>query len=71
MCVPPSISASPPWPIDHAHVETTTRWLVKQIIANQQKGKRIAWLTGGRMTKRFFGAKVLRRECDLFTRFGL
>lgn len=53
------------------HVDTVAPWLVDQVIANTQSGKRIAWLTGSRITKRFFDAKVLRRQRDLFSRYDL
>lgn len=53
------------------HVETVAPWLLEQILANKQSGKRIAWLTGGRITRRMFAAKVLRRPRDLFSRYGL
>jgi short-subunit dehydrogenase len=53
------------------YVETVTPWLTDQIIANTESGKRIAWMSTGKMMKRFFGAKVLGRKRDLFSRFGL
>ena len=53
------------------YVETATPWLVEQVLANRESGRRIAWLTTGRMMRRFFDAYVLRRKRDLFTRFGL
>ena len=53
------------------HVETVAPWLIEQVLANQQSGKRIAWLTGGRIAQRFFAAYVLRRKRDLFSRYGL
>ena len=53
------------------YVETVTPWLVDQILANRTQGRRIAWLTNGKMAKRFFDAKVLRRKRDLFSRFDL
>ena len=53
------------------YVETATPWLVEQVLANREPGKRIAWLTNGKITKRFFDAYVLRRKRDLFARFGL
>jgi NAD(P)-dependent dehydrogenase (short-subunit alcohol dehydrogenase family) len=53
------------------HVETSTPWLVDQILANRQSGRRIAWLTTGKIMRRFFDAYVLRRKRDLFSRYGL
>ena len=53
------------------HVETATPWLVEQVLANRDSGRRIAWLSTGRVTRRFFDAYVLRRKRDLFTRYGL
>jgi len=53
------------------HVDTVAPWLVEQVLANKQSGKRIAWLTGGKITQRMFAAKVLRRPRDLFSRYGL
>jgi short-subunit dehydrogenase len=53
------------------YVETATPWLTEQILDNTESGKRIAWMTGGKIAKRFFDAKVLGRKRDLFTRFGL
>jgi NAD(P)-dependent dehydrogenase (short-subunit alcohol dehydrogenase family) len=53
------------------YVETSTPWLVEQVLANRQSGRRIAWLTTGRIMRRFFDAYVLRRRRDLFSRFGL
>lgn len=53
------------------HVETATPWLVEQILANRKSGRRIAWLSTGRVARRFFDAYVLRRKRDLFARYGL
>ena len=53
------------------YVETATPWLVEQILTNKESGKRIAWLTGGKIMKRFFDAKVLGKKRDLFSRYGL
>ncbi|MCP4001145.1 MAG: SDR family oxidoreductase [Gammaproteobacteria bacterium] len=53
------------------YVETVTPWLTDEIIANTESGKRIAWMSTGKMMKRFFAAKVLGRKRDLFSRFGL
>jgi len=53
------------------HVETATPWLVEQVLDNDKHGKHIAWLTGGKIARRFFEAKVLGRKRDLFSRYGL
>jgi len=53
------------------HVDTAAPWLVEQVLANRESGKRIAWLTNGKITGRFFDAYVLRRKRDLFSRYGL
>lgn len=53
------------------YVETATPWLVEQILANRDSGRRIAWLSTGRVTRRFVDAYVLRRKRDLFARYGL
>ncbi len=53
------------------YVETATPWLVAQVLANRRSGRRIAWLTTGKLMRRFFDAYVLRRRRDLFSRFGL
>jgi NAD(P)-dependent dehydrogenase (short-subunit alcohol dehydrogenase family) len=53
------------------HVETATPWLVEQVLANRQSGRRIAWLTTAKISRRFFDAYVLRRRRDLFARYGL
>lgn len=53
------------------HVETVAPWLVEQILANRKSGRRIAWLTGGRIAKRFFMSRVLGRKRDLFSRYGM
>ena len=50
------------------YVETSTPWLVDQMLANRESGRRIAWMTTGKLLGRFAGAKLKR---DLFTRFGL
>ncbi len=47
------------------HVETSTPWLVEQVLANQTSGRRIAWLTTGKIARRFFNAYVLRRNRDV------
>lgn len=53
------------------YVETSTPWLVEQVLANRAPGKRIAWMTTGKLLGRFVGAYVFRRKRDLFARFGL
>jgi NAD(P)-dependent dehydrogenase (short-subunit alcohol dehydrogenase family) len=53
------------------HVETATPWLAGQILANKRNGRRILWLTTGRITRRFFDAYVLRRRRDVFARYGV
>lgn len=53
------------------HVETATPWLTEQVLENKQYGRRIAWLSNGEISRRFFAAYVLRRKRDLFSRYGL
>jgi len=53
------------------YVETSTPWLVEQMLANRESGRRIAWMTTGKLLRRFAGAKLLGQKRDLFTRFGL
>jgi NAD(P)-dependent dehydrogenase (short-subunit alcohol dehydrogenase family) len=53
------------------HVDTATPWLVEQVLANREYGKRIAWLTTGKIMRRFFDSRVLGRKRDLFSRYGL
>jgi NAD(P)-dependent dehydrogenase (short-subunit alcohol dehydrogenase family) len=53
------------------YVETSTPWLVEQVLANRTNGKRIAWMTTGKLLRRFIGAKLPGQKRDLFTRFGL
>ncbi len=53
------------------YVETSTPWLVEQILDNDRYGRRIAWMSTGKILKRFFDAKALGRKRDLFSRFGL
>ena len=52
-------------------VADVTPWLVDQVLANRKSGKRIVWLTGGKIAGRFFAAKVLGRKRDLFSKYGL
>jgi short-subunit dehydrogenase len=53
------------------HVDTVAPWLTDEILENQKSGKRIAWMTGGKMLKRFVDAKVLGNKRDLFSQYGL
>ena len=53
------------------YVETAAPWLVDEVLANKESGRRIAWLTTGKIMTRFFQNKVLGRKRDLFTRYGL
>jgi hypothetical protein len=53
------------------YVETSTPWLVDQILTNRKSGKRIAWMSTGKILGRFVGAKLFGQKRDLFTRFGL
>lgn len=53
------------------HVETAAPWLTEQVLGNTEYGRRIAWLSGGEIMKRFAAAKLLGRKRDLFSRYGL
>ena len=53
------------------YVETSTPWLVDEMLANKKSGKRIAWMSTGKILGRFVGARLFGRKRDLFTRFGL
>ena len=53
------------------YVETSTPWLVDQMLANRESGRRIAWMTTGKLLGRFAGAKLFGQKRDLFARFGL
>jgi NAD(P)-dependent dehydrogenase (short-subunit alcohol dehydrogenase family) len=53
------------------HVDVATPWIVDEILGNTQNGRRIAWLTTGKIMRRFFAAKVLGRKRDLFSRYGM
>jgi len=53
------------------YVETATPWLVDEVLKNEKSGKRIAWLTGGEITKRFIKAKLFGQKRDLFDRYDL
>jgi NAD(P)-dependent dehydrogenase (short-subunit alcohol dehydrogenase family) len=46
-------------------VETVTPWLAEQVLANTRSGRHIAWLTRGKIIRRFLAAPLRRR--DLFT----
>lgn len=43
-------------------VETVTPWLVEQILANQKHGARLAWLTRGKIFRRFLSAPFRPRN---------
>lgn len=51
------------------YVETTTPWIVDQVLANDASGKHIKWLTTGKILKRVLTAKFNTR--DLFARYDL
>jgi short-subunit dehydrogenase len=53
------------------YVETVTPWLTEQILANKESGKRIAWMSGGKIMQRFIAARLLGRKRDLFSRYNL
>jgi NAD(P)-dependent dehydrogenase (short-subunit alcohol dehydrogenase family) len=53
------------------HVDTATPWLVEQVLANRQSGRRIAWLTTPKLLGRFAARYLLGRQRDLFARYGL
>ena len=53
------------------YVETAAPWLTDNIISNKENGKRISWMTGGKIMKRFMDAKLLGKKRDLFSRYGL
>jgi short-subunit dehydrogenase len=53
------------------HLETVAPWLTDEILANSKSGHRIAWMSGGKMLKRFVDAKILGKKRDLFSRYGL
>ena len=53
------------------YVETSTPWLVEQMLANRQSGRRIAWMTTGTLLGRFLKARLPGPKRDLFARFGL
>lgn len=53
------------------HVETAAPWLTEQVLENREHGKRIAWLSGTEIMKRFAAAKLLGRKRDLFSQYGL
>jgi NADP-dependent 3-hydroxy acid dehydrogenase YdfG len=51
-------------------VETATPWLVDQILANKKSGKRIAWITTGRIMKRFIAARFGKKR-DILSKYGI
>ena len=51
------------------HVETTTPWLVDQMLAATDKVVDITWLSTGRMLKR--GLKMLVGKRDVMSRYGV
>ena len=53
------------------YVETAVPWLTDEVLKNKKTGKRIAWLTGGEIAKRFMKAKLLGQKRDLFSRYEL
>ncbi|MBL8628517.1 MAG: SDR family oxidoreductase [Rhodospirillaceae bacterium] len=72
--MPPAERKKALWPINVMgdYVETTTPWLVDQMLATVaagESGKHIAWLTGGKIAGRFLTAGFKKR--DLFARYGL
>ena len=52
------------------HVETTTPWIVEQILANRRQNHDIAWLTNSRMIKRGF-AMLCGAKRDILSRYNL
>lgn len=53
------------------YVDTVTPWLTEQILANTVSGKRIAWMSPGKMLQRFARARLFGEKRDLFSRYGL
>ncbi len=51
------------------HVETTTAYIVGEILANTKQGHTITWLTGGRMLQRALSMIFSKR--DVLSRYGL
>ena len=51
------------------HVETTTAYIVGEILANNKQGHAISWLTGSRMLKR--GLSMIFGKRDVLSRYGL
>lgn len=51
------------------HVETTTPWIVEQILAGARQGHDITWLTTGRLAKRAF-SMLLGGKRDLTSRYS-
>ncbi|PCI50872.1 MAG: chitin-binding protein [Alphaproteobacteria bacterium] len=50
-------------------VETVTPYLAKAILMTDKTGSRVAWLTRGKVARRFMGAAFNKR--DLFSEYGL
>ncbi|MSO98014.1 MAG: SDR family oxidoreductase [Rhodospirillaceae bacterium] len=72
--LPPARRKKALWPLNVMgdYVETTTPWLVDQMlaaVAAGAQGKHIAWLTGGKLLGRFLMAGFKKR--DLFARYGI
>jgi NADP-dependent 3-hydroxy acid dehydrogenase YdfG len=53
------------------HVETAVPWLTDEVLKNKKSGSRIAWLTGGKIAKRFMQKYLLLQKRDLFSRYDL
>ena len=51
------------------HVETTTPWLVEQILQNESTGRHIKWLTTGKLIGRLLRAPFKKR--DLFSQYEI
>ncbi|HYH72817.1 MAG TPA: SDR family oxidoreductase [Nocardioides sp.] len=49
------------------HVDDVAPYLVEQMLANRRNGAEIAWLTAGRMTRKFLSP----RKQDVLVRYGL
>lgn len=69
--VPPPVRPKVMKPINLLgdYVETTTPWIVERILADDEVGTHIKWLTTGKILKRLLTAKFNKR--DLFARFDL
>ncbi len=51
------------------HVETTTPWIVDRVLADQETGTAIKWMTTGKILGRLLAAPFRKR--DLFSRYGV